>query len=117
MFVYDFIDSNGMVIIKLEFVYKYCIGKYGADYEVFQKVCEHIRDEYGSKISLEILVKLFEFVISPADRIVTGAVYTPKDVRRAILQKVLGDKNEEEIKNIIIADIACGCGGFLIDAS
>ena len=89
LFVSAFIDSNGMVTPKSAFLSKYCIGKYGADYEVFQKVCEHIRDEYGSKISLEILVKLFEFVISPADRIVTGAVYTPKDVRGAILQKAL----------------------------
>lgn len=117
LFVSAFIDSNGMVTPKSAFLSKYCIGKYGTDYEVFQKVCEHIRDEYGSKISLEILVKLFEFVISPADRIVTGAVYTPKDVRGAILQKALGDKNEEELKNIRIADISCGCGGFLMDAS
>ena len=117
LFVSAFIDSNGMVTPKSAFLSKYCIGQYGVDYEVFQKVCEHIRDEYGSKISLEILVKLFEFVISPADRIVTGAVYTPKDVRGAILQKALGDKNEEELKNIRIADISCGCGGFLMDAS
>lgn len=117
LFVSAFIDSNEMVPPKSAFLSKYCIGEYGADYEVFQNVREHIRDEYGSKISLEILVKLFEFVISPADRIVTGAVYTPKDVRGAILQKALGDKNEEELKNIRIADISCGCGGFLMDAS
>lgn len=117
LFVSAFIDSNEMVTPKSAFLSKYCIGKYGADYEVFQKVREHIKDEYGSKISLEILVKLFEFVISPADRIVTGAVYTPNDVRGVILQKALGDKNEEELKNIRIADISCGCGGFLMDAS
>ena len=117
LFVSAFIDSNGMVSPKSAFLSKYCIGKYDADYEVFKKVREHIRDEYGSKISLEILVKLFEFVISPADRIVTGAVYTPKDVRRAILQKVLGDKNEEELRDTRIADISCGCGGFLMDVA
>lgn len=117
LFVSAFIDSNEMVPPKSAFLSKYCIGEYGADYEAFQKVREHIRDEYGSKIPLEILVKLFEFVISPADRIVTGAVYTPKDVRRAILQKVLGDKNEEELRDTRIADISCGCGGFLMDAS
>ena len=117
LFVSAFIDSNGMVYPKSAFLSKYCIGKYDADYKVFQKVREHIRDEYGSTISLEILVELFEYVISPADRIVTGAVYTPRDVRRAILQKVLGDKNEEELRNIRIADISCGCGGFLMDVA
>ncbi len=117
LFVSAFIESNGMVPPKSVFLSQYCIGKGDADYEDFQNVREHIRDEYGSKISLEILVKLFEFVISPADRIVTGAVYTPKDVRRTILQKVLGDKSEENIWNIRIADISCGCGGFLMDAA
>lgn len=117
LFVSAFIESNGMVPPKSVFLSQYCIGKGDADYEAFQNVREHIRDEYGSKISLEILVKLFEFVISPADRIVTGAVYTPKDVRRTILQKVLGDKSEENIWNIRIADISCGCGGFLMDAA
>jgi len=117
LFVSAFIDSNGMASPKSSFLSKYCIGKDDTDYEVFQKVRDHIKDEYGSKISLEILVKLFEFVISPADRIVNGAVYTPKDVRRTILQKVLGDKNEEELRNTRIADISCGCGGFLMDAA
>ena len=117
LFVSAFIDSNGMASPKSAFLSKYCIGKDDTDYEVFQKVRDHIKDEYGSKIPLEILVKLFEFVISPADRIVTGAVYTPKNVRRTILQKVLGDKSEEELRNIRIADISCGCGGFLMDAA
>ena len=117
LFVSAFLESNGMVPPKSAFLSQYCIGKGDADYEIFQNVREHIRDEYGSKISLEILVKLFEFVISPADRIVTGAVYTPKDVRRTILQNVLGDKSEEELRNIRIADISCGCGGFLMDAA
>ena len=117
LFVSAFIDSNGMDPPKSVFLSQYCIGNDETDYEVFQKVCEHIRGEFGSKISLEILVKLFEFVISPADRIVTGAVYTPKNVRRTILQRTLGDKNKDEIRNIRIADISCGCGGFLMDAA
>ena len=63
------------------------------------------------------LIKLFEFVISPSDRIVAGAVYTPKNVRRKILQRVLGDKSVEDLYRIRIADISCGCGGFLMDAA
>jgi methylase of polypeptide subunit release factors len=117
LFVSAFIDSNWMEPPQSAFLSRYCIGKGDTDYKVFQKVREHIRGEYGSKISLEVLVKLFEFVISPADRIVTGAVYTPKDVRRTILQRTLGDKNEDELRNIRIADISCGCGGFVMDAA
>ena len=68
-------------------------------------------------INLEDLIQLFEYVISPSDRIITGAVYTPKNVRRTILQNILGDKKVEELWNIKIADISCGCGGFLMDAA
>lgn len=117
LFVSAYINSNRMAYPKSAFLSQYCIEKGDDDYKVFQKVRDHIRDEYGSKISLEILVKLFEFVISPADRIVTGAVYTPKDVRKAILQRALRDKSEDELRFIRIADISCGCGGFLMDAA
>ena len=117
LFVSAFIDSNWMELPQSAFLSQYCIGKGDADYKAFQKVREHIRGEYGSKISLEVLVKLFEFVVSPADRIVTGAVYTPMDVRNTILQRTLGNKNVEELRNIRIADISCGCGGFLMDAA
>lgn len=117
LFVSAFIDNNRIKRPNSAFLSQYCIGKGDADYETFQKVREHIRDEYGSKISLEVIVKLFEFVVSPADRIVTGAVYTPKDVRRTILQRIIGDKGVEDLSRIRIADISCGCGGFLMDAA
>lgn len=117
LFVSAYMDSNRMESPKSTYLSQHCIGKDDADYQVFQKVCEHIRDEYGSKISLEVLVKLFEYVVSPADRIVTGAVYTPKDVRRTILQRILGYKSVEELRRVRIADISCGCGGFLMDAA
>ena len=67
--------------------------------------------------TLEYLVKLFEFVISPADRIVTGAIYTPQEIRDTIIENCLKHYNEEELKTIRVADIACGCGGFLMDVA
>lgn len=33
------------------------------------------------KYTLEELIQLFEFVISPSDRKITGAIYTPKYIR------------------------------------
>ena len=117
LFVSSFIASNRMKFPKSAFLAQYCIDIGDDDYGVLQKVREHIRDEYGAKFSFEVLVKLFEFVVSPADRIVTGAVYTPKDIRRTILQRTLGDKSKKELRSIRIADISCGCGGFLMDAA
>ena len=71
----------------------------------------------GISFCLEDLIKLFEYVISPADRIVTGAVYTPMNIRRTIIQRCLGDKDVDEMKRLRVADISCGCGGFLMDAA
>ncbi|MCW3071979.1 MAG: Type restriction enzyme Eco57I, partial [Bacteroidetes bacterium] len=34
-----------------------------------------------SKFHFEELIELFEFVISPSDRIVSGAIYTPLNIR------------------------------------
>lgn len=37
-------------------------------------------------ITLEDLIQLFEYVISPSDRIVNGAIYTPRNIREYIVQ-------------------------------
>ena len=50
LFVSAFIDNNGMELPKSVFLSQYCIGEEDADYKVFQKLREHIKDEYGSKI-------------------------------------------------------------------
>lgn len=58
------------------------------------------------------MIELFEFVISPSDRIITGAVYTPNNVREYIVQNIL-DNQVELNGHWKGSDIACGCGGFL----
>ena len=91
-------------------------GLLGYEKETVKEFSKVLRDNaFG--FCLGDLIKLFEFVISPSDRIVAGAVYTPKNVRRKILQRVLGDKSVEDLYRIRIADISCGCGGFLMDAA
>ena len=69
------------------------------------------------KLNLEDLVRLFEFVISPSDRIITGAVYTPQSVRYTIIEQCLGGYTSEQLQRIRVCDIACGCGGFLMDVA
>lgn len=64
----------------------------------------------------EKLVELFEFVISPADRIVNGAIYTPSNIREYIVNETIGRKIEIN-EHFKISDIACGCGGFLLNAA
>lgn len=63
--------------------------------------------------TLEDLTKLFEFVISPEDRKVSGAVYTPEYIRERIVNEVFADY-DQNVVDAHVADIACGCGGFLL---
>lgn len=71
--------------------------------------------EHGfEKFGFEELIKLFEFVISPSDRVINGAIYTPCYIRDYIARTSL---NYYKVNNTItIADISCGCGGFLFTA-
>lgn len=64
----------------------------------------------------EELIELFELVISPADRIINGAVYTPQNIRTYIVSEAFNKINiiDDSIK---VSDIAMGCGGFLFNAS
>lgn len=79
--------------------------------------------EFVSAIYLDIkvfgfeeLIELFEFVISPADRIINGAIYTPQKIRTFIVEEAFKKINAID-NSIKISDIAMGCGGFLFNAS
>lgn len=64
--------------------------------------------------TLEDLITAFEFVISPEEKVITGAVYTPVKIRNFILHGVVNECDTESPK---ICDLACGCGSFLLSAS
>lgn len=68
------------------------------------------------KFGFEELIELFEFVVSPADRIINGAIYTPQKIRSFIVSEAF-EKIISIDRPIKISDIAMGCGGFLFDAS
>lgn len=70
----------------------------------------------GENFNFEHLIELFEFVISPSDKIVNGAVYTPSYIRLFILEKLLFDSSGEKNK-LLGCDPSCGCGGFLLTFS
>jgi methylase of polypeptide subunit release factors len=76
-----------------------------------------ILDKYNQTLCFEPLLEVFEFVISPSDKLVNGAIYTPKKIRNYITRESFKQLNINDYKDIKVVDIACGCGGFLIDAS
>ena len=70
-------------------------------------------DDKGIKLSLEDLVVLFEFVVSPQDKEINGAVYTPDHIREYIVTSIL-ERLNGNLADKKYVDIACGCGGFLV---
>src|SRR5690606_12535492 len=78
----------------------------------FMQVINSDTKEFG----FEELIELFEFVISPADRIINGAIYTPQKIRSFIVSETFRKINSTGDK-FKISDISMGCGGFLFNAS
>lgn len=72
---------------------------------------------YNVTLSIEDILELFEFVISPAEKEVNGAVYTPLYIREYIVKEALKRYSDTELSNIKIGDLSCGCGGFFITAA
>lgn len=75
-----------------------------------------IIDTY-QEFSIELLIELFEFVISPIEKEVNGAIYTPKNIREFIVQNCFKKFPLVDLTHLMIADISCGCGGFFISAA
>lgn len=114
IFVTLYITYNNVSTCN-SFVSKYIINNGDEDYKVLRQVLDFLKKQSVSKLGLEDMIKLFEFVISPSDRIVTGAIYTPSKIRKRILENCLS--MQQNLSSIRVADIACGCGGFLMDVA
>lgn len=114
IFVTLYITYNNVSTCN-SFVSKYIINNGDEDYKVLRQVLDFLKKQSVSKLDLEDMIKLFEFVISPSDRIVTGAIYTPSKIRKRILENSLS--MQQNLSSIRVADIACGCGGFLMDVA
>jgi len=76
-------------------------------------------NEYSKEIELlsknftiEDVINIFELVIPKSEQTTNGAVYTPRYIRDYIVKHVL-DSTQNDLSNILCADISCGCGAFL----
>lgn len=114
IFVTLYITYNNVSTYN-SFVSRYIINNGDEDYKVLRQVLDFLEKQSVSKLDLEDMIKLFEFVISPSDRIVTGAIYTPSRIRKRIIENCLS--KQQNLSSIRVADIACGCGGFLMDVA
>ena len=113
LFVSAYVKHNGWDIRQGSFLSQYILDWEDGELKEFEG--KLIR--YDCNFTFEDLTKLFEFVISPEDRVITGAIYTPKEVRELIVSSVLSRFDDEKLESIKVGDISCGCGSFLIDTA
>ena len=116
LFVSAFITANHLKVSDGNFLHSYLIERDDDHITHLMWIQQRIREKI-IVFGLEELIELFEFVISPSDRVVTGAIYTPKAIRSKIINHCLGNCSEDELSAFRIADISCGCGGFLMDVA
>jgi adenine-specific DNA-methyltransferase len=111
-----FVLKNKFIVKNNQFLKSYLITENDVlEFTVLEKFLLVVETEIP-KFSFEELIQLFEFVVSPADRIVNGAIYTPSVIREYIISQSFRAKNDI-ISEVKISDIACGCGGFLFNAA
>ena len=113
LIVSAYLIKNGLAVNKNQLLNAYLISpRDETENKHLAKFIEIISDELKA-FSLEDLIEVFEFVVSPSDRIINGAIYTPAAIREYIVAEVF-DIKKVDIEDIKVADISCGCGGFLL---
>lgn len=115
LLVSAYLKTNNISLRRNQLLKGYQIKEGSKEYSNLEDFLTLIAKEH-IKLTLEELIKFFEFVISPEDKIITGAVYTPERIRDYIVDQTL-KKSPLNTSNLKIADISCGCGGFLLSAA
>ena len=116
LIVSTFIKVNNLRIDNNIFLKQYQISEDNTiEYSNLNNFVSIVNEEI-LQFELEDLIELFEFVISPSDRIVNGAIYTPSEIRSYIISQTFR-KVGNQLIDAKIADISCGCSGFLYSAA
>jgi len=111
-----FIEINDLELRNNYLLRSYLISQLDlAKREKLLNFIKVVRNEIDT-FDIEKLIELFEFVISPSDRIINGAIYTPSVIRDYIVRQTLTN-NANILNEVTIADISCGCSGFLYTAA
>lgn len=114
LLVSSFLYFNNVKVIHNGFIKGYIIQEDELNFESYLKLIEYIEHK-KIKFDFESLIEYFEFVISPEDKIVNGAVYTPLFIRDYIIEQAF--LNKKNIEDCILGDFSCGCGCFLYNSA
>ena len=115
LIVSAFLKINQLQVLENQFLLEYSIDENQINEQKSLNDFVEIINTAIDVFNIERLIELFEFVISPSDRIINGAIYTPSDIRNYIVNQTF-DNRDFDFQTIKIADIACGCSGFLYTA-
>lgn len=110
-----FLYINKIDVLRNQLIIDYLITENDEDYFTLEEFIKLIKKE-KDYLDIEDIIELFEFVISPSDRIVNGAIYTPAEIREYIIGETFS-KNINVLQQVKVADISCGCSGFLYTAA
>ena len=75
LLVSSFLYQNDIKVEKNLFLKQYLISKNSEKYQKVFNFLSHFQNT--ESFPFELLVELFEFVISPSDKLINGAIYTP----------------------------------------
>jgi len=115
LIVSSFLSINNLTVEKNKFLKGYVISESNLEEHECQTDFIDLIKIQRKKLVIEDLIELFEFVVSPSDKEVNGAVYTPKNIRNYIVNSIFKKlpKSIESLSQAKFGDISCGCAGFL----
>lgn len=116
LLISSFVFQKDIPNIKNRIIKDLLIDSNSLEYSTFLSFLDLLKID-NKVFDFEYLLELFEFVISPSDKLINGAIYTPVNIRNYIIKQSFDEMLCKRVGDIKIADIACGCGGFLINAS
>src|SRR5690606_25177229 len=108
LLVSSFLSINKIYKVNNVFINNYIIH----EDEELEQLNEFLKLLNKEVFDIEELIEFFEFVISPKDKEVNGAVFTPEYIRKYIVENTLNNQSKKDSNNLKFGDIACGCGGF-----
>lgn len=109
--VTTFLSRNNIFDVNNNYISQLVIVDGDPDYHTFLAFKDRLQID-----TFDDLVKAFEYIISPVDKVITGAVYTPEHIRRDIINRIVNSVATGEVAGTF-CDPACGCGGFLFSVA
>lgn len=108
-----FLYQNCIHTIKNKLIESYLITNTNKEERKKFHELQVLVEEHSFTFSINDIIQIFEIAVPEKDRMINGVVYTPDYIKKFIVENAINE-TELELENMLAADVACGCGGFLI---